>query len=229
MTARSSLEMTEPAWQWDAYHDTWAVMAGEYELDARHAAFGTKVRPAWMCQCPDAESCLVPGEHCLACGSGCGLSSLTAELGLCCERDCKKTKLEHDSALSCSKCNRYGLLLMLLLHCGVLAVLLVPPPPTHPHPTPCTLSPTPTTPGPASRPQLTRLEKEARFDVKWRHGQRYQNLSRAVELLLMFSVMLALWKAGVAFLEQLAAWSVEQEGPWEEGQDDGDEGQGRIG
>lgn len=64
---------------------------------------------------------------------------------------------------------------------------------------------------PHALPQLTRLEKEARFDVKWRHGQRYQNLSRAVELLLMFSVMLALWKAGIAFLEQLAAWTVEHD------------------
>jgi hypothetical protein len=44
MTARSSLEMTEPAWQYDAYHDTWAVMAAEFDLHERHAAFGTKVR-----------------------------------------------------------------------------------------------------------------------------------------------------------------------------------------
>lgn len=59
--ARRLMDMVEPAWQYDVYHDVWEIMANEFELERRLSVLSLKVReehvaatgvPAFAQGCP---------------------------------------------------------------------------------------------------------------------------------------------------------------------------------
>jgi hypothetical protein len=60
LEARSLLEMVEPAWTYDAFHDTWKVVSEELELERRCKVLELKVRPVVEC----ILSCFRPAMDC---------------------------------------------------------------------------------------------------------------------------------------------------------------------